>query len=326
MDAPEVAPAPAAVQDPSASPGGPRAPEGLSLRERLAAWQYATMERAGMRWPEPVARAAFSAYARAIYHGLPGLRRTVAANLARVIARPPDSAEVLAATHEAFLLYGRYWHESFRARVMPPEEVNRRFVANGLANIDRALEAGRGAILALPHMGNWDVAGHFLCLNGYPLAAVAEELRPKSVFELFLRHRRALGMRIVPLTADQRAGLQVGELLLQNWVVALVADRDLSGRGVDVEMFGATRKLPAGPALLFIRTGSPLLSCPCYTTEEGWECWIGEPLQAERTGDTRTDVTTLTRLLAESFERGIAAKPVDWHMFQPAWPDAPPPS
>src|SRR6266571_2067382 len=287
MDAPEAAPGPATSETPS------EAPERLSIRERLAAWQYATMERAGMQWPEPVARAAFSGYARAMYHALPGLRRTVASNLARVVGRPPDSREVLAATHEAFMLYGRYWYESFHARVMPPEEVNRRFVANGLENIDRAVEAGRGALLGLPHMGNWDVAGHFLCINGYPLAAVAEELRPRSVFELFLRHREALGLRIVPL----------------------VADREVSGRGVDVEMFGATRKLPAGPALLSIKTGSPLLSCPCYTTEDGWVCWIGEPLQVEMTGDTRTDVTALTRLLATTFERGIEAKPVDWHMF-----------
>ncbi|MDP9342208.1 MAG: phosphatidylinositol mannoside acyltransferase [Actinomycetota bacterium] len=325
MDAPEVAPVPAPSGGADAGAPAAEQPERLTFRERLAAWQYATMERAGMSWPEPVARAAFSAYARAIYHGLPDLRRTVASNLARVIGRPADSPEVLAATHEAFLLYGRYWYEGFHARVMPPEEVNKRFVANGLANIDRALEAGRGAILALPHMGNWDVAGHFLCINGYPLAAVAEQLRPKSVSELFLRHRRELGMRIVPLTADKRAGFEIGELLLQNWIVALVADRDLSGAGVEVEMFGATRKLPAGPALLSIKTGSPLLACSCYTTEEGWVCWIGEPPQVEMTGDTRTDVGTLTRLLATEFERSIAAKPVDWHMFQPAWPDAPPP-
>ena len=316
MDAPEVDPHVAADLE----------GERLTFRDRLAAWQYATMERAAMRWTERVGRLAFDAYVRSLYHALPSLRRTVASNLSRVIGRPPDSPEVLAATHEAFLLYGRYWYDSFHVRVVPPEEVNKRFVANGLANIDRALEAGRGAILALPHMGNWDVAGHFMAINGYRLAAVAEQLRPRAVFEQFLRHREALGMKIVPLTADRRAGQEIGELLLQNWLVALVADRDLTGRGVDVEMFGATRKLPAGPALLSIKTGSPLLCCPCYTTEEGWTCWIGEPLQVEATGDTRTDVAALTRLLAAGFERGIAAKPVDWHMFQPAWEDVPAPS
>jgi KDO2-lipid IV(A) lauroyltransferase len=72
--------------------------------------------------------------------------------------------------------------------------------------------------------------------------------------------------------------------------------------------------------LLSIKTGSPLLACPVYTTDEGWFCRISEPLEIEVTGETRPDVTALTTLLAEHFERDIAAKPVDWHMFQPAWP------
>ncbi len=127
-------------------------------------------------------------------------------------------------------------------------------------------------------------------------------------------------MRVVPLTSSKNVGVELGQLLLDNWVVALVADRDLGGRGVDVEMFGATRKLPAGPALLSIKTGSPLLACLVHTTDEGWFCRIPEPLHIELTGDTRADVTSLTRLLAQQFERAIAAKPVDWHMFQPAWP------
>ncbi|HZP90321.1 MAG TPA: phosphatidylinositol mannoside acyltransferase, partial [Actinomycetota bacterium] len=105
----------------------------------------------------------------------------------------------------------------------------------------------------------------------------------------------------------------------ENWIVALVADRDLSGRGVPVEMFGAPRRLPAGPALLSLSTGAPLLVCPVYTTPTGWRIEIGERLTAPRTGSTREDVAALTRMMAREFERAIAARPVDWHMFQPAW-------
>jgi KDO2-lipid IV(A) lauroyltransferase len=309
-----------AVDAEQATPQG--VPERETLRDRVVVLQYAAMERVAMRWPERLGRAAFETYARALHAAWPSVRHTVAANQARVLGRPPDSDAVRAAVREAFHLYGRYWYETFRARVMTPEEVNKRFLCDGLENVDRALEAGRGAILALPHMGNWDVAGQFLCVNGYRLAAVAEQLRPRAIFEQFLNHRRELGMRIVPLTADKRTGMEIGRLLLDNWLVALVADRDLGGRGVDVEMFGATRRLPAGPALLSIRADSPILACVVYTTEEGWSCRIGPPLTAERTGATRTDVIALTKVLARQFERDIAAKPTDWHMFQPAWPDA----
>src|SRR5919198_6080302 len=184
----------------------PDSNERQALRDRITVLQYRGMERIAIRWPERLGRRLFDVYARVFHAGAPSIRSTVARNLAQVLGRPPDSDAVKAAVREAFLLYGRYWYETFRLRVMPPEEINKRFVVYRLANIDRALEAGRGGILALPHMGNWDAAGYFLCVNGYRLAAVAEQLRPKPIFEQFLRHREALGMRIVPLTADRQTG------------------------------------------------------------------------------------------------------------------------
>lgn len=126
-------------------------------------------------------------------------------------------------------------------------------------------------------------------------------------------------MRIVPLTRNGHVGQQLKQLLSQNWVVALVADRDLTGRGVEVEMFGASRRVPAGPALLSLTSGAPILVCPVTTLEDGWEIRIGPPLRIESTGDLRTDVEALSRLMAASFERAIAARPPDWHLFQPGW-------
>jgi KDO2-lipid IV(A) lauroyltransferase len=172
-------------------------------------------------------------------------------------------------------------------------------------------------------MGNWDVAGHVLAASGYPVSAVAEELRPPRLSELFLRHREELGLRIVPLTKDGHVGQQLKQLLAENWIVALVADRDLTGRGVEVEMFGATRRIPAGPALLSLTSGAPLLVCPVYTRPNGWTVRFGAPIQIERTGETKRDVVAMSRAMAAEFERAIAARPPDWHLFQPGWEDAP---
>jgi KDO2-lipid IV(A) lauroyltransferase len=229
-------------------------------------------------------------------------------------------------TREAFDLYGRYWYDTIRLRALPREVVNRRVDIRGLERIDAALERGGGCICVLPHMGNWDLAGHYLAVNGYPLASVAEELRPARLSELFLRHREELGMKIIPLTRNGHVGQQLKQLLSENWIVALVADRDLSGRGVEVEMFGATRMVPAGPALLSLSSGAPLMVCPVYTLPTGWRIEIGTPLEIERTGDTRRDVVELSRLMAAKFERAVAARPPDWHLFQPGWaePAGPP--
>jgi KDO2-lipid IV(A) lauroyltransferase len=155
---------------------------------------------------------------------------------------------------------------------------------------------------------------------GWRITAVAEVLRPERLFRLFLDHRRALGMGIVPLYDDRSVAQELVRLLSRNEIIALVADRDLKGTGVEVEMFGETRLLPAGPALLSLATGAPLLPCSVYDEGEGWVMMVEPPLVIERTDSLRDDVTTLTRALAARFERAIAAAPTQWHMFQPAWP------
>lgn len=298
----------------------PRVPARRETRkETLGYWGYRSAEWLAMSLPERVGRQVFETLGRVAHRRLDGVRATVAANQARVLGGQPDDERVALATREAFELYARFWFDAFRIRSMPVPEFNQRTVTFGVENVDRALEAGRGCICALPHMGNWDAAGHWFGANGYRIAAVAEELKPQRLYELFLRHREELGMRIVGLTKDGHVGQQLKQLLSENWMVALVADRDLTGRGIEVEMFGATRRVPAGPALLSLSSGAPLVVCPVYTRGDGWEIRIGEPLEIERTGVMRDDVTALSRLMAERFERAIAAKPTDWHMFQPAW-------
>jgi lauroyl/myristoyl acyltransferase len=290
-----------------------------TLKERAAYWAYRGLERVAIGLPEDRGRRLFQAAGNLAFRTLDGVRRTVAANQAQVLGVSPDSALAEAAARDAFGLYARYWYDTFRTRALSRGEVNARTQTSGIDRIDNALDAGSGCIVALPHMGNWDVAGHWLAVNDYRIAAVAEELRPRRLFELFLHHREELGMKILALSKGEKVGQQLAGLLADNWVVALVADRDLSGRGVQVEMFGAIRRLPAGPALLSLSTGAPLLVCPVYTLERGWRIEIGEPLECQRTGVMREDVAALTRLMARAFERGIAARPADWHMFQPAW-------
>lgn len=288
-------------------------------RERLAYWTYRGLEAVAMGLPERGGRRVFATAGALAYRRLHGVRATVRANQARVLGLDPNDERVQASTREAFDLYARYWYDTFRVRRMPAPEVHERAEMVNLERIDQALAAGHGCIAALPHMGNWDIGGHYLAVNGYAIAAVAEELRPARLSELFLRHREELGMRIIPLSKNGHVGQQLKLLLERNWVVALVADRDLTGRGIEVEMFGATRRVPAGPALLSLSTGAPLLVCPVYTTTSGWRIEIGEPLAIEPTGSTRGDVTALSRRMAAEFERAIAARPSDWHLFQAGW-------
>ena len=293
-------------------------PERGSPKDRAVVLAYETLERLGRALPERTGRAIFTRLGRLAFHLTPRTRAIVAANQAQVLGRSIDDPLVRAATREAYALYARYWVDTFHLATLTDEQVLERVRCERLDRIATALEAGRGAIVALPHMGNWDAAGRWMAAAGYPVVAVAEELRPRRLFELFLEHRRVLKMDIVALS-EAGVGRRLAEALAANRVVALVADRDLSGRGVEVEMFGRTRRLPAGPALLSLTTGAPLMVTPVYSTHEGWWIQMGAPLALDPSGDRRADVTTLTTMMAGRFEEAIAAAPTDWHLFQPGW-------
>jgi lauroyl/myristoyl acyltransferase len=292
---------------------------GESWREAAAYWAYRGLERVAIGLPETAGRRAFSLAASVAFSKLRGVRATVEANQATVLGADRGDELVQVSSRAAFDLYARYWYDTFRIRRMPADEIRGRTRTAGFHNLDEARERGRGCICVLPHMGNWDLAGHYLAIEGYPIASVAEVLRPARLSDLFLRHREELGMRIIPLSKDGHVGQQLKQLLSENWIVALVADRDLGGRGVAVEMFGAPRRVPAGPALLSLTTGAPLCVCPVQTLADGWSITIGDPIEIERTGETKRDVTALSRAMAAEFERAIAANPPDWHLFQPGW-------
>jgi phosphatidylinositol dimannoside acyltransferase len=289
------------------------------LKEQVSYGAFAVGERLAMVLPEFIGRRVFELGALAAFHVAPKARAVVEDNLSRVLGKPSESPLVRAAARESFRSYGRYWYDTFHIRTMPDDDFMRRYRFVGQEHIARALEAGGGVVIALPHLGNWDGAGKWVALTGWRVTAVAELLRPRRLYELFLEHRRALGMGIVGLEDNRRAGERLVQLMAENEVIALVADREIRGRGVVVEMFGEERRMPPGPALLSLVTGSPLLPAACYDEAEGWVTFIDPPLEVERTGRMREDVTALTRLLAKRFERAIAAAPTQWHMFQPAW-------
>jgi KDO2-lipid IV(A) lauroyltransferase len=289
-------------------------------RETIAFHLYRSVAWLARALPEDLGRHLFRLGGRLACDLAPATRAVVARNQAQVLGRRPGDPLVRAATREAFDSYARYWFDSFRFSVMAPAAVAARFEAIGDDHLWHALDEGAGAIVALPHIGNWDAAGPWLSSMGRSVVAVAEQLRPPRLYELFVSNRTAFGVEVVGL-GDEGVARTLAKRLADGVIVALVADRDLTGRGVEVTMFGRTRRLPAGPALLSLTTGAPLIVTPVFQTEQGWRVVMTPPLSIEPTGDRRADVTALTQRMAEAFERAIASAPTDWHMFQPAWQD-----
>jgi len=202
--------------------------------------------------------------------------------------------------------------ESLRLRNMAPEHVDSAFTIEGLEHIQAALAAGTGAILALPHVGGWEVGGSWLARQGIPLSAVVEALEPPELFTWFAELRSSQGFSVIPL--NRTAGISVVRALRANRVVALVSDRDIAGGGVEVEFFGERTTLPAGPATLASRLGVPILPTAVYFQGDGHHAVVRPPLPIVG------DATATTQALAHQLEELIRAAPEQWHLFQPNWP------
>jgi KDO2-lipid IV(A) lauroyltransferase len=269
--------------------------------------------------PEPAAAWLFDRGA-----DLAGLRdgesvKQLKANLDRVTGRALPTDELDALVGRALRSYARYWRETFRLPSMDIDATLARAWIDGWQHVQDAVDAGRGVVLALPHSGNWDVAGLWLVQHGYPFSTVAERLRPESLFDQFVAYREGLGMRVIPLTGGDRPPMQVlAERLRAGEVVCLVADRDLSRQGVGVDFFGEPTRMPAGPALLAATTGAALLPVHLHYDGDGWGQWVGPPIELGD-GRLRDRVQRATQALADVFADRIALHPADWHMLQPLW-------
>jgi lauroyl/myristoyl acyltransferase len=233
-------------------------------------------------------------------------------------------ARLRRAVQLAFDSYTRYWLESFRLPHLTRRMVDRGMRTDGYQHVEAGLAAGNGVILALPHLGGWEWAGRWLADQGHGLTAVVEAIEPPELFEWFKELRNRLGMNIVPL--GPTAGKEVLAALKRNDIVCLLSDRDIQRTGVEVDFFGETTTLPAGPATLTLRTGAPVLPTAVYFTDrtDGHLGIVRPPLPIERSDDgLRADVAHVTQSLAVELEHLIRRSPYQWHMFQPNWPSDP---
>jgi lauroyl/myristoyl acyltransferase len=278
---------------------------------RVSDTSYATGWALVRSLPEGTARRLFDAGADlAARRGGKGVDR-LRSNLARVA---PD-ADLDELTRAALRSYARYWLEVFRLPVMSQATIVAGMHTIGEPRARAAIASGRGVVFALPHSGNWDHAGAWFAATGVPFATVAERLEPESLYDRFLAFRASLGMEVLPLTGGERPPFDVlAERLEAGGTVCLMADRDLTPRGVDVEFFGATARMPAGPASLALKTGAALIPVHLAFRPAGWQVMFYDEVPP-------SDVATMTQQLADCFARGIRQHPADWHMLQRLWLD-----
>lgn len=287
-----------------------------ALSQRLSEFGYAAGWRLASWLPAGLGRTMFSLGADLAVRREGGAVKQLRTNLSRVVPQA-DETELDELTRRAMRSYARYWHETFRLPTMDHKQVSGKVAASitGVENLDAALAEGNGAVMALPHSGNWDAAGVWLAdyLGGF--TTVAERLKPESLYKRFAAYRESLGFEIVPLTGDSSAMRVLLKRLRENKAVCLVGDRDLTNNGVPVKFFGERTRMPGGPARLAATTGAALIPAGCWFTEDGWQVRLHPRIRVTQ----RTEVPAATQALADIFAGDIAAHPADWHMLQKFW-------
>ncbi|WP_116210759.1 phosphatidylinositol mannoside acyltransferase [Streptomyces olivoreticuli] len=289
------------------------------MREKLTDALYGLGWGTVKRLPEPLAVGLGQRIADTVWkrRGKGVLR--LEANLARVLpdASPGRLAQL---SREGMRSYMRYWMESFRLPAWSEERIRNGFSAEDLYRLEEALAGGRGVVLALPHMGNYDLAGAWVTTRlGVPFTTVAERLKPESLYDRFVAYREGLGMEVLPHAGGSAFGT-LARRLRAGGLVCLVADRDLSSSGIEVKFFGEAAKMPAGPAMLAVQTGALLLPVTLwYDSSPVMRGRIHAPVEVPETGTRAEKAAVMTQQLADAFASGIAEHPQDWHMLQRLW-------
>ncbi|MCX6449431.1 MAG: phosphatidylinositol mannoside acyltransferase [Actinobacteria bacterium] len=215
--------------------------------------------------------------------------------------------------------YLRYWFDTFRlSKWSKTRIIETTFVIN--ENLLRdPIAAKQGCIIALPHAGNWDHAAAYFCSTGINLTAVVEKLEPEAIFKKFLQYRESIGIEAI--SHREKTIPILLERLAQGKLVALVADRDMSRNGIQVNLLGHTAKMPAGPAILAIESGSPLITAYIRYLKTGIEIRFEETIKLPVAGSRQEQIQIVTQSMADNFGKRIKESPVDWHMLQRVWID-----
>ena len=238
-------------------------------------------------------------------------------NLLRVLGPGTSGKELRQVSRAGMRSYGRYWMEVFRLPAISPERILEDMQIN--ADAEEALSRvgdGRGLIFALPHMGNWEVAGAYVVARGIKFATVAERLKPESLFDMFVKFREGLGMEVLPLTGGPSVFGVLAQRLRAGHMVCLLCDRDLTESGVEVDFFGDRARMAAGPAALAVQTGASLRAVTLWFTEDGWYAHASPDIPVPAEGNRKQKAAVMTQQLAAAFEKRISEHPQDWHMLQ----------
>nr|WP_205624557.1 phosphatidylinositol mannoside acyltransferase [Actinomadura flavalba] len=288
------------------------------MRDEAADAAYALGWGVVRKTPERVGRLVFAALADRTWQRHGGGVQQLERNLCRVLGKKEVDDEVRVLSKRVLRSYFRYWLEVFRLPEYDRDRILGKMRVTGHEKLFATLDSGRGAIVALPHMGNYEQAGAWLVHSGYPFTTVAERLKPESLFDRFVAFRESLGMEVLAHRGASAYG-RLAQRLRAGRPVCLVVDRDLTAGGIDVDFFGETARMPAVSGALAVQTGAALYPVTLWYEGDYWCARVHDEIPVPESGGRQDKIRAMTQDLADVFAAGIAAHPQDWHMLQRVW-------
>jgi lauroyl/myristoyl acyltransferase len=263
---------------------------------------------------------------RGLGYGIGYLASFVAVNRLRMAERHQrrvlgGAGNTRRAARKVFAYYGRYMAEVFWLRPRRRRFLLDRAVLDNPETLASAVASDRGLILAVGHLGNWDVAGLRAAAAGARVLAVAEALPNERIVQWWIGLRNMMDIDVVIARKGARVTHDLMRRLEAGGTVALVCDRDLKGTGIPVEFFGEETTMPAGPLALAIRSGAVVLPVGTYFRKGAGHRFVVYPPLEIPEGETIDErVRRGTQALADVFETIIRAAPQQWHLIVPNWP------
>lgn len=214
-----------------------------------------------------------------------------------------------------------------------PERILRGLSIEGLENFTEVLARGHGAVMTSMHFGAWETGLAMWNDLGHPMALLAEELRPRALFDRIVGARGSRGVQVIPLDvtairgddpdAARRAGMvamrEVFRLLRSGVPVAIAIDRDLVGGGTPMAFFGKDASIPLGVVELAMRSGAAIIPTAILPTKQGVEARVFPEVVYEAQAPREAEVRRVTGVLLTLWEDLIRDHPHLWHVLDPIW-------
>lgn len=223
--------------------------------------------------------------------------------------------------------YMRYFVEAFQLAGWSTDQVDARVRGMGWEPVREVVKSGSSTVLALGHSGNWDLAGAWASRAVAPVLSVAEKL-PDGLYEEFVAFRNQLGIEIVPLDGPATFRTLLRAAKARPQIVPLLADRDLTARGVLTQIAGHDARVAAGPAALALTIGAQVYPVAVYYerlrgerrrragTPWGLVVHFLAPVPTRGDDGSKRDVADITQDWVSALFEVYAEHPEDWHMLQ----------